>query len=287
MRPLLALAAVCLAGLAPAACGLDLPPSSQPDPGAPTGATPGTSSASDAGSPSPATEGGLPPPPAAGDDGGGTEAGPPPSCPPSWTATPACGGGGASSGAPDFGPNVLVFDPSMSTATIQQKLDAIYAQQDAAQFDSGRYAYFFKPGQYALDVKIGFYVQAVGLGRSPDDVAITGAVRAKADWLGSNNATCNFWRGAENLAVTADASIDNGVDRWAVSQGTHLRRIHVRGDIALDDGGWSSGGFVADSLVDGTMSSGTQQQFLTRNDDLTWQGSNWNMVFVGDGQPPA
>jgi hypothetical protein len=172
-------------------------------------------------------------------------------------------------------------------ASIQSQIDQVYAQQDAAQFGSGRYAFFFKPGQYALDVKVGFYTEVVGLGQSPDDVVITGAVRAKADWLGNNNATCNFWRGVENLSVVTSPSIDSNVNVWAISQGTHLRRMHVRGDLALDDGGWSSGGFIADSLVDGQIRSGSQQQFLTRNDDGAWQGANWNMVFVGDGQPPT
>jgi hypothetical protein len=181
-----------------------------------------------------------------------------------------------------------VFDSSMSMASIQTQLDTIYTQQDAAQFGTGRYALLFEPGQYALDVKVGFYTQVIGLGQSPDDVTITGAVRAKADWLGNDNATLNFWRGAENLAVTPTANIDSSVDVWAVSQGTHLRRIHVAGNLSFDDqGGWASGGFVADSLVDGAMDSGAQQQFLTRNVDGAWRGSNWNMVFVGDGQPPS
>jgi hypothetical protein len=200
--------------------------------------------------------------------------------------TPECGGP-TSGTAPDFGPNVIIFDPSMSSATIQQQIDSIYGQQDADQFGTGRRAFFFKPGKYNLDVQVGFYTHVIGLGQSPDDVSITGAVRAKADWLGGNNATCNFWRGAENLAVTPTQAIDGNVDVWAVSQGTHLRRIHVRGDIRLDDNGWSSGGFVADSVVDGQINSGSQQQFLTRNDDQNWTGKNWNMVFVGDGTPPA
>jgi hypothetical protein len=220
-------------------------------------------------------------------DAGGDDTGTPVDCPPSWTVTAACGGptGGP---APDFGPNVLVFDPSMSMSSIQSQLATVYSQQDGAQFGTGRYAYFFEPGQYALDVQVGFYTQVVGLGQSPDDVTITGAVRAKADWLPNNNATCNFWRGVENLAVVPSPSIDGDVNVWAVSQGTHLRRVHVQGNLALDDqGGWSSGGFIADSLVDTQVTSGSQQQFLTRNDDDPWTGSNWNMVFVGDGQPPS
>src|SRR4029450_9499357 len=98
----------------------------------------------------------------------------------------------AAPGKPDFGPNVLIFDPSMSE--IQARIDAIFKQQEAAQFGPGRYAYLFKPGQYNLDVEVGFYMHVAGLGRSPDDVSITGAVRSKARWLGNNNATCNFWR---------------------------------------------------------------------------------------------
>lgn len=212
------------------------------------------------------------------------DAGAPP-CPASWTVTAACGG--LSGAAPDFGPSAFVFDPSMPMATIQSTLDGVYARQDSAQFGTDRYAYFFKPGHYSLDVKVGFYTHVMGLGRSPDDVTITGAVRSKADWLGNSNATCNFWRGAENLAIVPGNGIDGNTEIWAVSQGTHLRRVHVEGDIHLDDGGWSSGGFIADSLVDGQMVSGSQQQFLTRNDDQSWTGSNWNMVFVGDGTTPG
>jgi hypothetical protein len=212
--------------------------------------------------------------------GGGSTA----NCPPNWNVTPTCGGGNGGA-APDFGPNVLIFDPSMSSGDIQGQLDGVYNDQDGAQFGEGRYAFFFKPGEYQNDVKVGFYTQVLGLGKSPDDVSITGAVRSKADWLGGQNATCNFWRGAENFAVTPNQ--DGNRDVWAVSQGTHLRRVHIKGDIALDDGGWSSGGFVVDSLVDGTINSGTQQQFITRNNDQNWAGQNWNMVFVGDPGAPG
>jgi hypothetical protein len=63
--------------------------------------------------------------------------------------------------------------------------------------------------------------------------------------------------------------------------------LHILGDITLDDHGWASGGFIADSLIDGQTDSDVQQQFLTRNNDQHWKGANWNMVFVGDGNPPA
>ena len=205
----------------------------------------------------------------------------PPGSPPSWTASPPC-----QPTSPNLGPNVLVFDPTMSMATIQSQISAVDAKQDSAQFGTGRYALLFKPGAYALDVRVGFYTQVLGLGHTPDDTTITGAVRAKADWFGGN-ATLNFWRGAENLAVVPANGIDGNAMVWAVSQGTHLRRVHVHGPVHLSDGGNSSGGFMADSVVDAVVSSGSQQQFLTRNDDLGWNGGAWNMVFVGDAKSPA
>jgi hypothetical protein len=123
-----------------------------------------------------------------------------------------------------------------------------------------------------------------GLGLSPDSVTINGAVHVEADWFPPQNATQNFWRGAEGLSVNPTG----GTDRWAVSQASSYRRMHVRGNIALDDGGWASGGFMADTKVDGQVRSGSQQQWLSRNTDWgSWTGQNWNMVFVGSLNAPA
>jgi hypothetical protein len=194
-------------------------------------------------------------------------------------------GGGTTNppGTPDFGPNVTVFDPSMSASSIQSKLDSVFSQQETNQFGSARQALLFKPGTYSANANVGFYTQVAGLGFSPDDVTIDGAVHAEADWF-QGNATQNFWRDAENLSVNPTG----GTDRWAVSQAAPYRRMHVRGNLALDDGGWSSGGFISDTEVDGQIQSGTQQQFLTRNSQMgSWSGSNWNMVFVGDQGAPA
>ncbi len=187
--------------------------------------------------------------------------------------------------APDFGPNVLLFDPSQPASEMQGKLNAVFAQQEANQFGPERCAILFRPGQYKLDVNVGFYTQVLGLGEMPDDVTITGAVHSDANWLGNKNATCNFWRSCENLAVVpADAA----PLCWAVSQATAMRRVHIHGDLNLWDGGWSSGGFLADSQVDGQVNSGSQQQWLSRNAEWgSWTGHNWNMVFVGVNHPPA
>lgn len=200
------------------------------------------------------------------------------------TALAVEGSNSVSATWPDFGPNVVVFDPSMEKAAIQDKLNSIFTQQERNQFGSQRYAILFKPGKYDADVRVGFYTQVAGLGRTPDDVTINGAVRATAEWMGGN-ATCNFWRSAENLAVRP---ISHGhIDTWAVSQGADLRRLHVLGSLKLWDGGWSSGGFLVDSKVDGFVESGSQQQWISRNVDWDeWRGGNWNMVFVGVPYPP-
>ncbi|HZE40518.1 MAG TPA: hypothetical protein VE172_17080, partial [Stackebrandtia sp.] len=184
---------------------------------------------------------------------------------------------------PDLGPNVSVFDPSTPTGSIQSKLDDVFGKQETNQFGANRFALLFKPGTYNIDANVGFYTQVLGLGLSPDDVTINGAVHAEADWS-DGNATQNFWRAAENLSVTPSS----GTDRWAVSQAAPYRRMHLRGDLELDDGGWSSGGLLADSKVDGQVRSGSQQQWLSRNAEFgDWSGSNWNMVFVGVDNPPS
>jgi hypothetical protein len=201
---------------------------------------------------------------------GGT---PPPTTPP--TTPPGSN--------PDLGPNVSIFDPSMSASTIQSRLNQVFNQQQTNQFGSQRYALLFKPGTYDVDANVGFYTQVAGLGLTPDAVTINGAVHAEADWF-QGNATQNFWRSAENLSVTPNG----GSDRWAVSQAAPYRRMHVRGNLQLDDGGWSSGGFISDTKIDGQIRSGSQQQFLTRNSQMgSWSGSNWNMVFVGDQGAPG
>jgi hypothetical protein len=188
-------------------------------------------------------------------------------------------------GGSDLGPNVKVFDPSMSSATIQSQLDSVFSQQESNQFGSERYALLFKPGSYDVNANIGFYTSIAGLGRNVDDVNINGAVNVDAGWFGGN-ATQNFWRSAENMSVTPTG----GSDRWAVAQAAPFRRMHIRGDLNLAPSGygWASGGYIADSQVDGKVSPYSQQQWITRDSQLgSWDGSVWNMVFSGVAGAPA
>ncbi|GAA0380238.1 discoidin domain-containing protein [Microbispora corallina] len=195
-------------------------------------------------------------------------------------------GGGTLPGGGDLGSNVKVFDPSMSSASIQSTLDTIFQQQESNQFGSQRYELLFKPGTYSgLNAQIGFYTSIAGLGQSPDNVTINGDITVDAGWFGGN-ATQNFWRSAENLAVVPV----NGTDRWAVAQAAPFRRIHVRGglNLAPNGYGWASGGYIADSKIDGTVGPYSQQQWFTRDSQIGgWTNGVWNMVFSGVVGAPA
>ncbi|MFE6358489.1 discoidin domain-containing protein [Streptomyces sp. NPDC057806] len=187
-------------------------------------------------------------------------------------------------GGGDLGPNVHVFDPS--TPGIQAKLDAVFKEQESAQFGSGRHAFLFKPGTYSgLNAQIGFYTQIAGLGLRPDDTTINGDITVDAGWF-NGNATQNFWRAAENLAVNPVS----GTNRWAVSQAASFRRMHVKGglNLAPNGYGWASGGYIADSKIDGQVGNYSQQQWYTRDSSIGgWSNSVWNQVFSGVQGAPA
>ncbi|HYZ71889.1 MAG TPA: coagulation factor 5/8 type domain-containing protein, partial [Chthoniobacterales bacterium] len=190
---------------------------------------------------------------------------------------------------PDFGPNVTVFDPSMPAQTIQDAVNAISQTQvpTSAQFNTVRHAFLFKPGAYTVDVQVGYYTTVAGLGLLPDDVTINGVVHSE----GAGNSTLdNFWRSAENMHIVPQSG---QTERWAVSQASPFRRMHVSGDslfwIMPQDGSFSSGGFIADSLIEDKVLSGSQQQWITRNSHLEngWTNGVWNIVFSGVIGAPA
>ncbi|WP_229075910.1 discoidin domain-containing protein [Actinoplanes sp. DH11] len=200
------------------------------------------------------------------------------------------------SDTPDLGPNVRIFDPSTPASTIQSAVDQAFNAQlrsPTAQFGAQRHVFLFKPGSYGrVWANVGFYTTLAGLGLNPDDVTINGAVNVDSGWNfgDESNATQNFWRSMENLSIVPEG----GTNRWAVSQAAPMRRVHVKGNLTLapsnqDNGqGYSSGGYLADSVVDGTVSSGSQQQWYTRDSRIgRWDGGVWNMVYSGvQGAPP-
>ena len=138
---------------------------------------------------------------------------------------------------PDFGPNVLIFDPSMPTSQIQATVDAIATQQVPNQFGSQRYALLFKPGAYGsaaepLNFQVGYYTTVAGLGLSPNDVVINGSVYVRNQCVGGScTALNNFWRSLSNLTInvtTPNFGCYSG-EFWAVSQAAPMRRVHVNG----------------------------------------------------------
>ena len=206
----------------------------------------------------------------------------------------------------DLGPNVTVFDPSMSVSEIQATLDRTHAKQVDNEMGSARYAYLFKPGTYGTDaqplqIKVGYYTEISGLGASPTDVTINGKVEVYNRCLGDGGtsnclALVNFWRTLSNLTIKVNGKGQDGcrasANFWAVSQAVSLRRVNVTsGNLSLMDyctagPQFASGGFIADSKA-GEIINGSQKQWLTRNSEIgKWSNGVWNQVFAGvEGAP--
>jgi len=202
---------------------------------------------------------------------------------------------------PAWPSTVRVFSPGESD--IQSTVDAAYSinggSPDHGQFSDERYAFLFKPGEYDVDVPVGYYTQVVGLGTSPTDVVFT---TGKGVWCPEGTESVKvgsldtFWRGAENFHSKADYSwFGNPGMMWAASQAAPLRSVIVENDLMLYmyrsgeyDADFASGGYVANSQVKGKTQAGSEQQFFTRNCDVTWSGAVWNMNFVGvEGAPES
>ena len=210
--------------------------------------------------------------------------------------------------APDLGPNVRVFDPSMPSAQIEAQVAAIAAQQVDNHFGPERYSLLFKPGSYGsaadpLDIQVGYGTEVAGLGLSPSDVVINGHVEvynrcyptapgAPSDCTALNN----FWRSLSNLTINItdlDRGCRSGTNFWAASQASPMRRVDVRGgvlslmDYCTDGPQYASGGYIADSRA-GNVVNGSQQQYLIRNSTIAnWSNGVWNQVFSGVQGAPA
>ena len=199
----------------------------------------------------------------------------------------------------DLGPNVLVFSPDMPQADIQAKVDAVYERQVDDEMGTGRYALLFEPGTYGsasdpLDVRVGYNTEVDGLGQDPSGVTINGGVTATG--RNGSGSLDTFWRSVSNLTIkvvpTADAC-HTGNEMWAVSQAAPMRRVDVKDYTTFmpycESPNYASGGFVADSELEGGALNGSQQQFYVRNTDLGagWSNGVWNQVFSGDLNAPA
>ncbi len=224
-------------------------------------------------------------------------------------ATPAAGAVRYHQPAPDLGPNVTIFDPSMSTSDIQATFDAVYALQRDNEMGSNRYSLYFLPGTYGseaepLQVAVGYYTEVAGLGASPGDVQINGKIEVFNRCFDASGtpaeetdpgvecfALNNFWRSLSNLTINVNGAGQGGCEAtsnfWAVSQASSMRRVAVEGGTLslMDYCGpgpyFASGGFTADSKA-GVLINGSQQQWITRNSEVgEWSNAVWNQVFTG------
>jgi hypothetical protein len=222
-----------------------------------------------------------------------------------------------------FGPNVCVFNDTMSQTTIQTDLNNIATQQVpvASQFDSQRYAIFFQPGTYGsaadpLVFQVGYYTEVAGLGSMPQDTVIDGAIDVFNNLCTAGTNDCNsddnFWRSLSNLDLNVDlpssppayappvldpsgAGCANSAEMWSASQASPIRRAIVNGSVVFQDycasNNFASGGFIADSNVSGDLNFYGNQQYMVRNSDIG--GANgcpqglWNMVYSGVEGAPA
>jgi len=223
-----------------------------------------------------------------------------------------------------FGPDVCVFNPSMSQSAIQADLNNISTQQVpvASQFDSDRYAIFFEPGTYGssanpLVFQVGYYTEVAGLGYLPKDTVINGAIEVFNNLCTAGTSNCNaddnFWRSMSNLTLNVDlpssppdyappaldaygAGCANSAEFWAASQAAPIRRAIINGSVVAQDycaaDNYASGGFIADSQISGDLDTYGNQQYMVRNSEIG--GANgcpdglWNNVFSGvEGAPAA
>lgn len=202
----------------------------------------------------------------------------------------------------NFGPNVYIFTPSMSLSDIQTTVDNIANQQLTNQFGTQRYSLLFEPGTYGtsanpLNFQVGYYTAVAGLGQSPSDVVINGSINVYNQCPESNNCTAleNFWRSLSNLTINVNNSTLGcyAGEFWAVSQAAPVRRVQVNGNATLMDyctgPSYASGGFIADTeFINGSIVSGSQQQWVTRNSQIDgWSNGVWNQVFSGVIGAPA
>ena len=180
--------------------------------------------------------------------------------------------------------SIHVFSPGDDVQGFSWKL---YTNQTSTgQFSSQRYAFLLLPGTYRDQIAVGYYTSLAGVGETPEDVTVDSFFTLDNPKVG--NACDNFWRSAEGLTTTTTQDLT-----WAASQAAPLRRVHIRGALTLSEEGpgthWSSGGFLADSVVDGALKMGTQQQYLVRNTNVSGGvvGHSMNYVYVGVYGAPA
>jgi hypothetical protein len=210
---------------------------------------------------------------------------------------------------------ILVFpntsDPSSPTWTeatentsqqsLNEKLNSMWeeigknsedvAEFEKSQFSQKRYVIAFMPGTYKdINIVLNYYCSAIGLGKNPSDVMLNNSTIEVPPFLGNGElgALDNFWRSAENMEIVAP---DEHQMKWAVSQASPMRNMTITTsefwffDIFKKNDDtypsvYASGGYIADTTINGKVNFGGQQQFMTSNCEFQSvpEGGAWNII---------
>ncbi len=228
-----------------------------------------------------------------------------------------------------FGSNVTIFNPSESVSTINAALSAATSTRNAPR------EFFFLPGTYGsasatpetattsntIDAAVASGTIVAGLGASPCDVLINGALDITNDGLGIRPSQL------ENLTINPIESGDPAdTMTWFTSQTATWRRVNLLGDLNVDItnpvagpctnpctaangdpfsadayGGAANGFEIANSNITGDIVDTNGENTLgsageNSNEDLYiqdshvggFQGFGVDQVFAGDtGAPPS
>jgi len=170
------------------------------------------------------------------------------------------------------------------------------------EFSSERYAFMFMPGTYQdLNIPIGYYTSAYGLGVAPTDTVFNGGKGIYSEegcGMYEAGALGTFWRSAENFHTRSNYPwlVGTGMS-WVVSQAAPLRNVKVDYDLLHFEylsefccaAGYASGGYDSGVDVTGSIKFGSQQQYMMRSShggiiDVPV----WNGVFAAvTGAPEA
>jgi hypothetical protein len=205
-----------------------------------------------------------------------------------------------------FGPGVTVFDPSDSVATINDAMNAAAGSGT----NGGHREFYFMPGTYGdasqappqiagvpagtsptsaqmlaaanaagiISAPIGDNTVVAGLGESPCDVVINGALFVQ------NGGLIPSFQALENMTLNPiEANTPAHTMHWGTSQGAVSRRVNFLGNVEISDletgGGPSYGALFDNSNIVGKILGGNTENVSTSPVEPTGSGGQGNNLY--------
>ena len=161
-------------------------------------------------------------------------------------------------------------------------LATLFDQSKSGEFTDPRFGVLLDAGSHTLSGNLGYYTAVAGLDADKSLVVVNGKLEVPNNQ--ATGALNNFDRSISNLTINVPYY---GINYFRVSQASPLRDVDINGSLALSqstdppEGGYSSGGYMANVRVSGETLFNSQQQFYSRNCDFGSMptGGAWNMVF--------